>query len=498
MRALHINGLDNVAVALCALSAGEGVEVAGREIVLAEDVPAGHKLALCAIAAGAPIIKYGFRIGLASASIPQGGYVHSHNMRTALAAGEEFSYVPSFVGADGLPQPPVGTFRGFRRADGSAGTRNEIWIIPLVGCVNRIARAIAVRSQALVRGAVEGIFAFEHPYGCSQLGEDLERTQRTLAGLVRNPNAGGVLVLGLGCENNQMAEFKRVLAETGGYDGSRVRFLVAQEEGDEISAGFAQVAELAERVSREGRDELPVSLLRVGLKCGGSDAFSGLTANPLLGWFSDALIAGGGSCALTEIPEMFGAEGIILNRCATPEMFARGAGLVREFRDYYVRHGEPVSENPSPGNRAGGITTLEEKSLGCVQKGGQSPVVDILAYGQGITRPGLSIVEGPGNDLVAVTNLAAAGCQIILFTTGLGNPYGGPVPTLKVSTNSKLAVRKGHWIDFNAGCLLEGRGMQEVGREFFAAVVAAASGGQVRNEENDCREIAIFKSGVTL
>lgn len=498
MRVLRIHERDNVAVALEELRAGETVSVAGAEIVLRAGVPAGHKIALCAIPAGGEILKYGYRIGVAKADLLPGDYVHSHNVKTALNGSGEFSYHPAFAAAKDLPAAPVKTFQGYRRAGGAAGVRNELWVIPTVGCVNRIGRVIADRMRTRLAGRAEGVYAFEHPYGCSQLGEDHHCTQQVLAGLVRNPNAGGVLVLGLGCENNQIGDFKRVLEETVGYDKDRVRFLIAQEVEDEVDAGLALLEDLAQQMAADKREALPLSLLRVGLKCGGSDAFSGLTANPLLGWFSDALAGAGGSCALTEIPEMFGAEEVILNRCRSEEVFRKGVAVVQGFRDYYTRHGEPVSENPSPGNRAGGITTLEDKSLGCVQKGGFSPVVDVLSYGQTLRETGLSIVEGPGNDLVAVTNLAAAGCQIVLFTTGRGNPYGGPVPTIKVATNSTLAGRKKHWIDFNAGRLLEGSSLPELGAEFFRCVIEIANGTAARNEENNCREIAIFKSGVTL
>lgn len=497
LQAVQINRIDNVAVALSALAAETLVEVAGMRIRLRAQIPAGHKFALVSLAAGDEVIKYGFPIGRVANPVQPGDYLHSHNVRTALSGQGDFVYAPSFQQTEQTKNNILQgkTFYGFRRPDGGVATRNELWILPTVGCVNAIARALATRMASRLRGRAEGVYAFEHPYGCSQLGEDHEITRRTLANLALHPNAGGVLILGLGCENNQIGQFMELL---GDYDRARIRFLVAQDADDEIAVGVDLLEELAEYTAGFQRESLPVSSLRVGLKCGGSDAFSGITANPLLGVFSDALCAAGGASALTEVPEMFGAEGIILNRCQDLPTFERGAGLVNAFRDYYTRHGEPVSENPSPGNRAGGITTLEEKSLGCVQKGGSGPVVDILRYGERLGQSGLSIVEGPGNDLVAVTNLAAAGCHLILFTTGRGNPYGGPVPTIKISTNSDLAWRKKNWIDFDAGVLLGDTPMGQALEQFAHVVLRIASGELASNERNGCREIAIFKSGVTL
>ncbi len=494
MNVLRIHPNDDVAVALVNLAAGQTIRVGETAIRLADTIPAGHKLALRDIPSGAPVRKYGFPIGQAKIRIPQGHWVHSHNLQTALTGRLDFPYEPAFT----EPTPPSDrlTFDGYERPDGQVGIRNELWIIPTVGCVNRTARNLAETMARELPEGLDGVYAYEHPYGCSQLGQDHLTTQKILAGLVRHPNAGGVLVLGLGCENNQVGDFRKVVGDT---DPENLRYLVAQECEDEFEAGLTLLRELATSASRAIRRPMPLSALRVGLKCGGSDAFSGLTANPLLGAFSDRLIAGGGGSALTEIPEMFGAERVILNRCRTPELFERGLKLVNDFRDYYTAHGQPVSENPSPGNLAGGITTLEDKSLGCVQKGGSSPVVDIVTYGQQLTQSGLAIVEGPGNDAVAVTNLAAAGCQLVLFTTGRGNPLGGPVPTLKVATNSDLAGRKPHWIDFNAGELLEGTPMDQLAEQMLELVLQVASGLiHTCNERHGYREIAIFKSGVTL
>ncbi len=489
---IKIHPADNVAVAVDDIASGKELELDGVALVAAAEIPAGHKIAIDDIPAGAEVIKYGFRIGLAKEDIKAGDYVHAHNVRTALSGSGDFVYEPDFTGVE---KNRSLTFKGYKRPDGKVGVRNDVWVIPTVGCVNKIAKLMVREVENELPENVDGIHVFEHPFGCSQLGDDHLTTQKILAGLVKNPNAGGVLVLGLGCENNQVAYFKKVLGE---YSEDRVKFLITQEVEDEIEAGSEILRGLINYAAGFKREDVDVAELKIGLKCGGSDAFSGITANPLLGVLSDKLVACGGTSALTEIPEMFGAEGIILNRCVDKAIFDRGAKMVNDFRNYYISHGEPVSENPSPGNRAGGITTLEDKSLGCVQKGGTSPVVDVLHYGEQLEKKGLAIVEGPGNDLVAVTNLAAAGCQIVLFTTGRGNPFGGPVPTIKVSTNPTLAKRKKHWIDFDAGKLLEGVPMEELGDKFFDYVLAVASGEKTCNEKNDCVEISIFKSGVTL
>ncbi len=441
----------------------------------------GHKYALREIKKGENVIKYGNPIGHATEDIPVGAHVHTHNVATNLADNLTYTYEP-----EGLDFPVKGstrTFRGFVRPDGSVGIRNDIWIVGTVGCVNKVAERLA---------ALTGAFCFPHPFGCSQLGEDQGVTQKILRGMVNHPNAGGVLVLGLGCENNNIEVFKGVL---GAYDPERVKFLNCQDEEDEIAAGVALIDELKRYAARFVRTEVPVSALRVGLKCGGSDGYSGITANPLVGRFSDMLIGMGGSCVLTEVPEMFGAEHLLMKRCVSPEIFEKNVALINDFKDYYKRHGQVVYENPSPGNKKGGITTLEEKSLGCVQKAGAAPVVDVLDYGDTVRKNGLSLLNGPGNDIVAVTNLMAAGCHLVLFTTGRGTPLGGPVPTVKVATNRSLAERKAGWIDFDASPVLEGK---DIDGAFFDYVLSVASGAETKNEQNGYREISIFKDGVTL
>ena len=407
----------------------------------------GHKYALRDIAAGENIIKYGNPIGHATQDIKKGDHVHSHNVKTNLSSNLEYTYEP--VEIQVKPNPSGRTFMGYVRPNGDVGIRNEVWIINTVGCVNKIAKRLA---------DLTGAVAFEHPFGCSQLGGDHLTTQLILKGLVNHPNAAGVLVLGLGCENNNIAEFKKVL---GDYDPQRVRFLNCQDVEDEISVGVQIIEELQEYAATFRRQPVPLSKLKLGLKCGGSDGYSGITANPLVGRLSDRLIVEGGSCVLTEVPEMFGAEHLLMQRCGSRELFDKTVKMINDFKDYFTRHDQVIYENPSPGNKEGGITTLEEKSLGCIQKGGLGEVVDVLDYGDRLTKNGLSLLNGPGNDIVAITNLTAAGCHMILFTTGRGTPLGGPVPTMKLATNSLLAAKKHGWIDFDASPVLEGRTLTE-------------------------------------
>lgn len=499
---IQINAADNVAVAIADLHAGEEIDVNGTSFTLKENIPAGHKFLLKNTRAQEPLVKYGYPIGYLTTDLMQGQWVNEHNLHTNLSGLLEYEYRPVFSDeqlrrhedavmdypTDGLPS----TFMGYRRKNGDVGIRNEIWIVPTVGCVNGICQQLAEQTSANDLRVV----AFPHNYGCSQLGDDHEQTRKILRDLVLHPNAGAVLVVGLGCENNQPDAFREML---GDYDQERIRFMVTQQiEGDEIEEGKKILNELIRIVSQDVRTEVPLSELRVGLKCGGSDGFSGITANPLLGLFSDYLVSLGGTTVLTEVPEMFGAETILMNRCANRDLFDQTVQLINDFKQYFLSHGEPVGENPSPGNKAGGISTLEDKALGCTQKCGKSAVRGVLPYGEQLQTKGLNLLSAPGNDLVASTALAASGCHIVLFTTGRGTPFGTFVPTMKISTNSGLAQRKPTWIDFNAGQLLEGATWQETFHAFVRKVLAVANGKPTWNERKNYQEIAIFKNGVTL
>ena len=493
MKCIKIHPSDSVAVAVENLKAGETVTTGGEEIIIKEDIPAGHKVALKELLKGENIIKYAYPIGHAKVGIKPGEHVHIHNVQSNLSGVSEYAYVPDF---QEIEQRKPRTFMGYKRSDGAVGIRNEIWIIPTVGCVNSIVREIEKQAQKYQTDHLDGIYSFQHPYGCSQLGDDMQNTLQYLSGLVKHPNAAGVLVVGLGCENGNIGELKKVLGEV---DENRVKFLVAQEAEDEIAKGVKYIRQLVEQADACRREECLASDLVIGLKCGGSDGFSGITANPLLGSLSDAVIGMGGSTILTEVPEMFGAETILMNRCRTEELFEKTVDLINHFKQYFMRYGEKIDENPSPGNKAGGITTLEDKSLGCVQKGGRAPVEDVLLYGERIRKKGLSLLQAPGNDLVASNALAAAGAQIILFTTGRGTPFGCPVPTVKISSNTSLFEKKNHWIDFNAGSLLEDTSMSDLTEEFLQYVFKLVSGEvQAKAEKLDKHELAIFKDGVTL
>ncbi len=483
-----INKLDNVAVALCDLKKGEEHE----GVVLAEDITKGHKFALRDIKKGEEIIKYGSDIAYATADIPKGSHVHTHNVHTNLSENLEYTYNKVECPVKKVAPRKINVYK---RADGNVGIRNELWIIPTVGCVNGQAKLIAdtFKEQYGTEG-FDGVHVFTHPYGCSQLGDDHERTKLILQKMVRHPNTGGVLVIGLGCENNQMGPFKEGL---GKIDESRIKFLVCQDESDEIAAGVKLVKEIADVIKNDRRSEADMSCLKVGLKCGGSDGLSGITANPLVGLFSDYIVACGGTTVLTEVPEMFGAEQKLMNRAKDEAIFKKVVKLINDFKDYFRKNGQVVYENPSPGNKAGGITTLEDKSLGCTQKSGSSAVQDVVFDDGYVTAKGLNLLNGPGNDMVAVTNLGAAGCHLMLFTTGRGTPFGGFVPTLKIATNNELAARKANWIDFNAGAVLE-TGFDAQLEKLIDLVTETVNGKPAKNEINNTRELAIFKTGVTL
>ena len=493
---LKINDNDNVVVALNTIPAGEKITVSvgdgSKTVTAREEIPAGHKMAICDIPEGGEVIKYGYRIGNAKENIAEGSWIHTHNVKTALGDLLEYTYNPTPVEEKKTEDV---TFMGFNRPDGKVGVRNEIWVIPTVGCVNNVATAIAKQANAFVKGSVEEVIAFPHPYGCSQMGDDQEHTRKILADLINHPNAGGVLVLGLGCENSNIDVLKPYI---GDYDENRVKFLVCQEHEDEIADSVEIIKGLIDYASKFEREPISVSKLVIGMKCGGSDGLSGITANPLVGRFSDLLISKGGTTILTEVPEMFGAETILMNRCANEELFHQTVDLINDFKNYFKSHNQTIYENPSPGNKKGGISTLEDKSLGCTQKSGSALVKGVLQYGDTVKTPGLNLLSAPGNDLVAATALAAAGAHIVLFTTGRGTPFASPVPTMKIATNSRLAGKKPNWIDFNAGVLVEDKTMEEETKALFDLVVETASGRQVCSEAAGFHDMAIFKQGVTL
>lgn len=492
MKTIRISELDNVAVALHPIAAGEEITAGGISVKALEDIPQGHKIALRPIEKGENIIKYGFPIGHATEAAAPGSWMHTHNVKTNLEGEMEYTYHPNLTFPKRV-EPE--TFMGFKRKDGRAAIRNEIWIIPTVGCVNDVAKKMVRDNQDLVTGTVEGLYTFPHPFGCSQTGEDHAQTRKLLAALVRHPNAAAVLVLSLGCENLTHEQF---LAELGDYDKDRVKFLICQDVEDEFEEGRRLLKECAEYAAQFKREPIPVSELVVGMKCGGSDGLSGITANPTVGRFSDMMAARGGSTVLTEVPEMFGAEGFLMNRCVNEEVFDKAVHMINGFKHYFISHNEVVYDNPSPGNRQGGITTLEDKSCGCVQKGGTAPIMDVIGYGDPVVTKGLNMLYGPGNDLVSATAMTAAGAHMILFTTGRGTPFGAPAPTLKLATNSQLAAKKKGWIDFDAGPIADGESIDDAAKRLMDLVIEVAGGKLTKAEEKGFREISIFKDGVVL
>ncbi|MGH4141018.1 UxaA family hydrolase [Clostridium sp.] len=491
---IQINEKDNIVVALTDFLKGEVISIGNSEVILKEDIKRGHKIATLDIKINDNIIKYGFPIGHSIIDISKGQWVHTHNIKTNLDGIKEYIFNQKLTENSFINRKL--TFSGYKRIDGNVGIRNELWIVPTVGCVNGIGDRIIDRFKEMVGNeSIDNTFILKHNYGCSQLGEDHINTRTILGDAVKHPNNGGVLVLGLGCENNSMSDFKKSL---GKFNEKRVKFLISQEVSDEIEEGAKLLVELYENMKGDVREVCSLSELKIGLKCGGSDGLSGITANPLVGRFSDFLVAQGGTTILTEVPEMFGAETLLMARAENKEIFNKTVHLINDFKEYFMGYNQPVYENPSPGNKAGGITTLEDKSLGCTQKSGTATVMDVLKYGEVLRKSGLNLLSAPGNDLVASSALAAAGCQMILFTTGRGTPFGSFVPTMKISTNSQIYELKPHWIDFNAGGLTKDKSLETLTEEFIEYVIKVASGELTNNEKNNFRELAIFKSGVTL
>ncbi|MCR4831992.1 MAG: altronate dehydratase family protein [Butyrivibrio sp.] len=498
-RFLQINPDDNVIVALDPISKGDEVRINDKFTVVAEDdVPAGHKMAIKDIAEGSNVIKYGYAIGHTTEEIKKGRWLHTHDVKTNLEGILDYKYQPDTEDIQNKIEKmgtQSRTFKGFVRKNGKVGIRNEIWIIPTVGCVNNIATALAKEANNYVEGSVDEVVAFTHNYGCSQTGDDQEHTRIILSDIIKHPNAGGVLVLGLGCENSNIDVLKPYL---GDFDADRIKFLVCQQSDDEMADGLEILKELINTAKDDKREDVDASKLIIGLKCGGSDGFSGITANPLVGRISDKIVQCGGTSILTEVPEMFGAETILMNRCKDEETFNDTVNMINGFKNYFTKLGEPIYENPSPGNKAGGITTLEDKSLGCTQKSGSFPVMNVMEYGETTDTKGLNLLCAPGNDLCAATALASAGAQIVLFTTGRGTPFACPVPTMKIATNPTIAQKKSNWIDFGAGQILEGRTFEELTEELFDKILATASGEKLKSELAGFHDMAIWKQGVTL
>ena len=491
---IRINEKDNTLVALKELKSGTVLMDNNEEIELLENIKPGHKIATVDIKQGENIIKYGYPIGHATENIEKGRWIHTHNIKTNLDGTLDYKYRPINSDVKKIGKTPE--FKGYKRKNGNVGIRNELWIVPTVGCVNGTAEIIANKLKTVADlQKIDGIHVYKHNYGCSQLGDDFENTRTILVDLVKHPNAGGVLVLGLGCENNTIEDF---IVELGQYDKERIKFLKTQAVGNEIEEGVNMLKEILEVMNEDFKESIPISELKIGLKCGGSDGFSGITANPLLGAFSDYLISHGGTTILTEVPEMFGAETILMDRAESERVFDNIVLLVNNFKEYFIEHNQPIYENPSPGNKEGGISTLEDKSLGCTQKGGESKVVGVLKYGEIVNKKGLNLLNAPGNDLVASTALGASGCHIVLFTTGRGTPFGSFIPTVKISSNSEIFKLKPHWIDFNAGVLLEDIPMETLLNNFIEYLLKVSSGEYVNNEKNGIKEISIYKTGVTL
>jgi altronate hydrolase len=494
MSFIRINKLDNVIVALKDLPKGDIVDINGTRVNIVNDIPRGHKIAIKDLSEGTNIIRYGNPIGHATKSIKAGDHVHIHNTETNLSGIINYTFNQKLNPVQ--YEKETINFKGFKRTNGNVGIRNELWIVPTVGCVNGIADLIINRFKSENTATdIDNVQVFKHSYGCSQIGDDLVNTQSALAELIKHPNAGGVLVFGLGCENNQIEYLKEYIGE---YDENRIKFLVAQEVEDEIEVGYRLLQDLYETMRHDQRVDCPLSDLKIGLQCGGTDGLSGITANPLVGALSDYVVAQGGTTVLTEVPEMFGAEHLLMERAQNEEVFTEIVEMINEFKEFFISHDLPVYENPSPGNKEGGITTLEEKSLGCIEKGGSATIVDVLDYGENIKTTGLNLLYAPGNDLVATSALGFSGCQLTLFTTGRGTPYGSFMPTLKIATNSPLYNKKKNWMDFNAGRLVEGESMEQLMRELFKEVMLTVGGKKLKHELNGSREMAIFKTGVTV
>ena len=479
-RALTLNPADDVAIVLEALEPGTAVE--SLNLSAAEAIPAGHKIARHAIAAGSVVRKYGQVIGEAVRDIAAGAHVHTHNLAMSEARAG------AAIGVDARTHRPLSgaSFEGFVRADGSVGTRNYIGVLTSVNCSATVARRIAdaFPDSSLPRG-VDGVVAFTHQGGCggSSLSTDTAVLQRTMAGYARHPNFAAVLVVGLGCEANQIPDW---LAREGLEPNADLRTLTIQEAGGTsraIEAGLVAVREMITRASTARRQTVSAAHLTVGLQCGGSDGWSGVTANPALGAAVDLLVAHGGRAMLSETPEIWGAEHLLLRRATTPEVADRLLARLEWWRAYADRHGMELNNNPSPGNLAGGLTTILEKSLGAVAKSGATPLNDVIGYAEPVTAPGLTFMDSPGYDPCSATGQIASGANLLAFTTGRGSVFGAkPAPSIKLASNARLASWMDEDMDIDASPVLNGVSLAAMGELIFARMLAVASGEPAKSE----------------
>jgi altronate hydrolase len=476
------------------LSPGQRIELAGREVTVLEPIPAGHKVALAAVAEGENVLRYGQRIGRARVPIEPGRHVHMHNL-----AYEELAFDYEFPSGEiEFPALPaaVPRFLGYAREDGRAGTRNYIAVGAASNCAAHTAELIA-RSYENDRlpPNVDGVVAFPHGEGCAHsIGPDTRQLQRTIAGVLDHPNVASALILGLGCEVNQISHY---------LGGPRLKGLTLQESGGTratVDAARREIDRFIEEAAACQRTEIPASKIVLGLNCGGSDSFSGITANPALGVASDILASYGGSAVLAETTEIFGAEHLLVRRARNRQVAERLLARIADYRTYLNRFGGSFDDNPAPGNKEGGLSNILEKSLGAVAKGGTSPLMEVVDYAERVTTPGLVFMNTPGYDPVSLAGLAAGGANVIAFTTGRGSAIGfATIPVIKIATNSATYRRMRDNMEVNAGAIVDGeRSIGEVGREIFEMVLRVASGERTASERLGHREFVPWRIGPVL
>ena len=475
-------GLDDVGLVVSDLSQGTLIRTAAGVVAAIDNIPAGHKVAIRAIAASAPVHKYGEVIGVAREDIPPGAHVHVHNLGVGQTTGSAAPFRSKPAAWIPPAEPTRDRFLGYRRADGRAATRNYIAVLPTVNCSATVARMVAATANATHGGVpgLDGVIALTHDLGCGMAegtaGDDILR--RTLRGYAGHANIVAVLTISLGCEINQPENV---------FGGNvSVETLGIQELGGTaatVNAALDRIAEMVSEAAILRREPIPVSDLVLGLQCGGSDAYSGLTANPTLGVAADLLVAAGGRVILGETPEIYGAEHLLRNRAATPQVGQRVDELIAWWQEYTARNDAELDSNPSKGNRAGGITTIWEKSLGAVLKGGTSPLNDVVAYAQPVTATGLTFMDTPGYDPVSATGMVAGGANLLAFTTGRGSVFGSrPTPCLKISTTSRLYEHMRGDMDFDAGPAMSRDDQIHYGTRLFEALVDMASGAPSKSE----------------